>query len=157
MCVQCYASQLCLKQGCPSPQKLQKAGKFDLPRRRSGFRKADILFHLSKSNKRTEPAIGSWAKVRDTEGLFILDIQIFEKDENAATVILSRQDFKACSNLIFVPKIHPCKGLLLIVLGEGLHAGSGRIFPFPLCFKEKALLGFQRPSRCGTDFEISSN
>lgn len=76
-------------------------------------------------------------KVRDTEGPFILDIPFFEKDENAATVILSRQDFKAYSNLIFVPKIHPCKGLLLIVLGEGLHAGSGRILPFPLFLKKR--------------------
>lgn len=108
----------------PAHRSFRKHGKFDLPLCRLDFRKADILFYLSKSNKRMKPATGSCVKVTDIEGQFSLDILIFEKDENVATIILTRQTFKAYSNLSFVPKIHPCKVLLIIVLGEGLHVDS---------------------------------
>lgn len=54
---------------------------------------------------------------------------IFEKDENVATIILTRQSFKAHSNLISVPNIHLCKLLLLIFPGGstpyGQHGHTG--------------------------------
>ena len=78
-----------------------------------------------------KPATGSCVKVTDIEGQFSLDILIFEKDENVATIILTRQAFKAYSNLILVPKIHPCKVLLIIVLGGRPSCGQHGTLSFP--------------------------
>lgn len=69
-------------------------------------------------------AVGSCEKLADIEWPLILDIQVFEKDKNVATITLTRQSFKAYSNLISVPKIHSCKLLLLIFPGGGTLRGQ---------------------------------